>query len=189
MNRSITQPIDTLIGICWSRIIETSTSKDFIYISQAFGLISQLQDLVCCKELLTTNEKQLLHKMSSDKPLLKLFKHELVSFILRLVKFSDMEKFLMERGNISLYDINKAVSRNSKPFRKPLSPYNMKLNNSKSPARPISTSTPMTYNLKPEPKQIISPPQSPVMMRSRPYDRKGNQWPQIQCFDERATDK
>lgn len=172
MSRSITPPIDKLVDICWSRTIETSTSKDFIYISQAFGLISQLQDLVCSKELLTTNEKQLLHKMSSDKPLLKLFKHELVSFILRLVKFTDMEKFLMERGSISLYDINKAVSGNSKPFRKPLSPYNMKINNSKSPARPISTSTPMTYNLRPESKQTISPPQSPVMMRPRSYDRK-----------------
>ncbi|CUM56647.1 unnamed protein product [Debaryomyces fabryi] len=172
MNRSIAQPIDKLIDICWSKTIETSIPKDFIYISQAFGLISLLQDLVCSKELLTTNEKQLLHKMSSDKPLLKLFKHELVPFILRLVKFTDMEKFLVERGGISPYEISKAVNRNSKPFRKPLSPYTMKLNNGKSPARPISTSTPMTYNLRPESKQTISPPQSPVMMRPRPVDRK-----------------
>lgn len=172
MNRSITQPIDKLIDICWSKTIEASTPKDFIYISQAFGLISLLQDLVCSKDLLTTNEKQLLNKMSSDKPLLKLFKHELVPFILRLVKFTDMENFLVERGGISSYEISKAVNRNSKPFRKPLSPYNMKLNNGKSPARPISTSTPMTYNLRPDSKQVISPPQSPVLMRPRPYERK-----------------
>lgn len=173
MNRPINQLINTLIDIVWSKTVATQTSKDFVYVSQALDLIIKLQDLINCREqLLSSNEKLLLLKMASDKPLLKLFRHELEPFILRLVNFRDMEQFLVERGRITPYDIEKAISRSKGPFRKPLSPYNMKINTAKSPARPISTSTPMTYNLRPQSKQTVSPPQSPVMLRARPFDRK-----------------
>lgn len=173
MNKPINQPIDELIDICWSKVVERHGSKEFIYVSQTFDLINEMQILISSKNpLFTNNEDQLLRKMTSDNPTLKLYKHELVRFLLRLVHFTSLEKFLSERGGIKSYEINNIVTTNSRPFRKPLSPYNKKYNDIKSPAKPISTSTPMTYSSRPLSKQTVSPPQSPVSLRHRPYDRK-----------------
>lgn len=158
MDGSPSDPSEELLNICWDRITLRSSIKEYIYVTQVFNLIAELQKLTASVSLLTEEESKILSSMMHNKSLLKLYRHELVPFLLRLVHYNDIYSFLRDRGDIRYLDIRRIVS-SERPRRGHFSEFKSYLNEN-GPELAQNTSTPLVKER--SKRQMLSPPLSPV---------------------------
>lgn len=103
-------PIDRFISICWENTLKRqANSKDFIYVAGACELIKEFEDFLGTSKLVAASELSLLQKMAEQQPLLRLYKHEVLAFLLRLVRFDSFEKFLKQRASTTVTDLARLV--------------------------------------------------------------------------------
>lgn len=102
--------VDRLISICWEKTLtRLGSQKDFIYVTGVFDLIHEIEEFIGATKIFTDLELSLLRRMAQDKPVLRLYKQEVLGFLLRLVHFSSFEKFLQERAKTSPRDLSRLV--------------------------------------------------------------------------------
>jgi hypothetical protein len=93
--------IDDIINQCWDRIIDGDTTV----VGRILVVITDLERALSVKSLLLRDELSLLESMIAKSPDLKLQKSEFKHFLLRLVKYTDFDKFLQDRFKISYGDL------------------------------------------------------------------------------------
>ncbi|CCE81426.1 Piso0_002082 [Millerozyma farinosa CBS 7064] len=163
MDGSPSSPSEELLNICWDRVTSGSSIKEYIYVTQVFNLIVELQKLTATVSLLTEEESKLLSTMMHNKASLKLYRHELVPFLLRLVHYNDIDGFLRDRGDIRYSDIRRIVS-SEKPRRGHFSEFKS-YSNENGPELAYNTSTPLVKEQ--SKRQMLSPPLSPIFNKPR----------------------
>ncbi|CUM67420.1 uncharacterized protein PRCAT00005115001 [Priceomyces carsonii] len=154
---SYNELIDQLIDISWDRVTKNAESKNFIYFSQIIQLINQMENLLECDSLFTDEQIQLLNLIIDEKPLLKLFKVDLASFIMKLVQYPNLETFLRERTNLSGSDLRRKLELS---YRRPLSPFKQR---DWAPEKSkFTTSSIYAPSIRPaSSRSLLSPPLSP----------------------------
>lgn len=95
---------------CWQEVGE---HRDFIYVSQITQVIDGIEKKLNSKNLLTKTELKILDDMMTDKPLLKLYQAEFKSFILKLVNYSSLEKFILDRTGITQFNLKLLLNQSS----------------------------------------------------------------------------
>ncbi|CCE82359.1 Piso0_002082 [Millerozyma farinosa CBS 7064] len=163
MDGSPSSPSEELLNICWDRVTSGSSIKEYIYVTQVFNLIIELQKLTATVSLLTEEESKLLSTMMHNKASLKLYRHELVPFLLRLVHYNDIDSFLRDRGDIRYSDIRRIVSSET-PRRGRYSDFKS-YSTENAPELPYNTSTPLVKEQ--SKRQMLSPPLSPIFNKPR----------------------
>lgn len=106
--------IEQFIDQCWQRVRNGVKDTDFIYGSQFQDFIEEMQTVLQCGNLLQDSEMKLLKEMIDSKPLLKLYKHEIAKFLLTVVNYSSMIKFLTERAGLSVFNLKLILSNPSR---------------------------------------------------------------------------
>ena len=93
--------IDDIISQCWDRMNDGDTTV----VGRILVVIAELERALSVKSLLLRDELSLLESMMEKSPDLKLKKGEFKHFLLRLVKYTDFDKFLLDRFKISYGDL------------------------------------------------------------------------------------
>lgn len=147
--------IDELINLCWERINVHSNHNGFIFVEKILDLIIEMENILKFKGLFTTDEVKLLRLMINEKPLLKLYKVDILRFLLRLVQYPDFELYLKERANLSLSDLRRLLRSER------LKTYNIML---------TSRNNNLGINL--DKHSRITPPTSPIQKDTYGFTRK-----------------
>ncbi|CAH6721859.1 hypothetical protein CLIB1444_07S04060 [[Candida] jaroonii] len=105
--------VDELFTKSWSKISNGSKSNEFIYASQFTDLMEEVQTTISSGNLLNESEVKFLKEMINNKPLLKLYKSELSTFLLKMVGYSSLTKFITDRAGISLFNLKLILSNPS----------------------------------------------------------------------------
>lgn len=154
--KSIDHLVNDFIEKSWQRF-STGTKNDFIYISQIMDMINVMSEDLDCKSLLKPEEVKLLTTMINEKPLLRLYKNEVTDFLKRLVNYTSMTKFFIDRVGISQFNLQLLLETNTttntttntstkKPsFNKPYSPYNLQNKQMSKSNDILNTSTPTKH--------------------------------------------
>ena len=163
--------VGDVIDYAWTRI-NNNFSSDHINVSQISSLAREIETaLEAKKPILNEEEAQLLRTMVLEKPLLKVYKHEIIPFLTKLVHSEDFENFLCVRVGKSRYAVESIMERKKEKapqFSKTRDDYSFGLNgpsiDSLKASKPIGFEGPIQDN------HIFSPSYSPAPVRSP--DRK-----------------
>lgn len=138
--------VDDLFAKSWSKISNGSKGNEFIYASQFKDLMEEVQTTINSGSLLNDSEVKFLKEMINNKPLLKLYKNELSTFLLKMVGYPTLVKFITDRAGISQFNLKLILSNpsNSRPLTRTLpTPRPITRPNSTQKFEPDITSTPV----------------------------------------------
>lgn len=163
--------VGDVIDYAWNRI-NNDISSDYINVSQISSMAREIEIALETKNpILNEEEAQLLRTMILEKPLLKVYKHELIPFLTKLVHSEDLEKFLCERAGKSRYTIESMITRKKErvpQFSKTRDIHSFGLNGSRIDS--LKTSKQTGFERPIQDNHVLSPPYSPVPSKSP--DRK-----------------
>lgn len=101
---------ERFILICWYNALQTfANGRDFLYVTDIFELLREMNSFLGVKSVLLPNELALLQSMAKDRPHLRLMRNEVSDFLLRLVQFDSMETFLLQRTHTTIGELTKLV--------------------------------------------------------------------------------
>lgn len=102
--------VERYISICWENVQRRNSAKrEFLYVTEVPALIDELLDFVGVASLITKDEKLLLQKIIQNKPLLRIQRSEVESFLLRLVRCRTTAELLLKRAHTSEYELKRLV--------------------------------------------------------------------------------
>lgn len=103
------------IDIVWSATLSKCTTSDHIYLSDIDVLVNEIAVFLQTRALLTPDEKRIQRQLATSKARLRMYKREVLPFLLRLSHCSTLRELVETRSGITFSEFRRLVALQPKP--------------------------------------------------------------------------